>query len=143
MFRQSQMSFSIRKNKCEPTIKMAQSLLSSDWERQLWLSKRISYASMCLFVSFIRRSIRRFGRSLLFLFLFFVFFVLLRYSPIPHTCRIYFLNKYQTENKFPLYSFLKGTNFTSTASHCSFSNPLSFCINNNIYYYYFILFIYG
>ena len=36
-------------------------LVSSDWERHLWLSKRFGYGFMCLCVPFIRRSLHFFS----------------------------------------------------------------------------------
>ena len=48
-------------------------LLSSDWERHLWFSKHISYASMCLFVLFTQRSLHFSGKIFLFLLLKFMF----------------------------------------------------------------------
>ena len=45
-------------------------LFSSDWERPMWVSKRISEVSMCLFVALIQRCLHFLGKSFPFLFLF-------------------------------------------------------------------------
>ena len=45
-------------------------LLTSGWERHLWLSKCIGQSSTCLCVPFNQRSLHFLGKSFLFLFLF-------------------------------------------------------------------------
>ena len=55
-------------------------LFSSDWERPLWVSKRISHVSVWLFVPFIWRCLHFLVRVSSFYFN----IVLLRYFPFPH-----------------------------------------------------------
>ena len=51
-------------------------LLSFDWKRHLWSSKYIKYVPVCLYVSFLQRSLHFFGNNFPFIFPFCVLSVL-------------------------------------------------------------------